>query len=324
MIGPCHRWTLAVALVVAVVVVVVVVLATATGAGAQDVGTVSDGPTIALDRSAVAPGERVVITLAGWSGRAVTLSVCGNRAERGSMDCNLTASQGVPLNRDGSAKAAELVVTSPTLPCPCVVLASSTQNEEKAIATLDLVGHPVGSIIESATQIPLRLTLEARRARGGLVGPVRSTLGGPISYEVTVTVTNQTSDVLSGVVVAGTAGRTRNDDVAGLDLPAVGPLEPGQTWVYTAYPTVPAPAIGDFVFQVVASGAGPSVTTDQSVRSFPVGLVVLGVVFAVDVVAIIWRRLARRRRQDAGADDGGPIADAPRPTVEERPPVPVA
>lgn len=320
MIGPRHRWTLALALVV--------VLASATGAGAQDVGTISDGPTIALDRDAAAPGERVVVTLTGWSGRAVTLSVCGNRAERGSMDCNLTSSQGVPLNRDGSAKVAELMVSSPSLPCPCVVLASSTQNEERAVAALDLVGHPVGPIIESATQIPLRLTVEARRAGGGLVGSVRSTLGGPTAYEVTVTVTNQTSDVLSGVVVAGTAGRTRNDDVAELDLPAVGPLEPGQTWAYTARPTVPAPAIGSFVFQAVASGAGPTVTADDSVRAFPLGLVVLGVVLAVDVAAIIWRRLARRRREDAGdEDDGGirgPVEGAPPSTVEERPLVPVA
>ena len=43
------------------------------------------------------PGDRVIVSLVGWTARNVTLSVCGNLARRGAVDCNLIASQALKL-----------------------------------------------------------------------------------------------------------------------------------------------------------------------------------------------------------------------------------
>jgi hypothetical protein len=286
-------------------------------AGAQDDGSVTDGPTVSLERTVVSPGDIVMVTLTGWSGREVTLSVCGNRAARGSQDCNLVASQGVPLNRDQSPTLVQFPITPPTLSCPCVVRASSTRNENLAIAPFELLGHPVGPVVEAPVQNPLSITVASKRAPGSLLSTIRTTLGGPTSYEVTVTVTNRTTDTLRNVVVAAAAGRGRNDDVSDVELPAVGDLAPGQTWEYTAHPTVPAPILGAFIFQATASGAGPPVHAEQTTGAPPIGLLVMALVLVLDVIAIVWRRVARRRhRAMAGLDQ-----DLPRlaPDASPRP-----
>ncbi|MEQ1785807.1 MAG: hypothetical protein ABL966_02045 [Acidimicrobiales bacterium] len=273
-------------------------------AGAQDDGIV-EGPRITLDRSVVRPGDRLVVTLAEWTGREVTLSVCGNGAARSSMDCNLLASQGVPLNRDGSPTVATFSVAAPALPCPCVVRASSSRNEAVALAPIELVGHPAGSVIEPVASVPLRVGVQVRRADGGLLSRLRSALAGPTAFDVTVRVTNHSADTLSNIVVAGTAGRG-SDDVADIELPAVGSLAPGASWVYTARATVPAPVLGRVDFAVTASGAGPSVHAEQAAGSAPVGLVGMAVVLGADLAAIGWRRAARRRARRAMAGSDGP------------------
>ena len=44
----------------------------------------TSGPAVSLDRTVVADGERVVLTIDGFDTLHVTISVCGNEARRGS------------------------------------------------------------------------------------------------------------------------------------------------------------------------------------------------------------------------------------------------
>lgn len=267
---------------------------------AQDDATVS-GPTITTDRYTIRPGETVLVTLEGFDGNAVTLSVCGNQARRGSVDCNLPASEGVRLDRDGTSTLAELPVTAPVPTCPCLIRASTRTFDQLAVAPIELIGHPVGPIVGSSTLAPLDLSVSARRAPHGLVANLRSALGGPTGYDVTVSVRNTSTERLENVLLAGTAGRNNDDDVARLEIPAPGPLDPGQTWEKVIRSELPAPVLGGFVWGVTASGAGPPVRAEQSSSSFPLGLAFLAVVFVVDVGAICWRRFARRRSSEAAA-----------------------
>jgi hypothetical protein len=258
-------------------------------------GQVTEGPSISLDRSAVGPGERVIVTLDGFKGTAVTISVCGNQARRGSVDCNTTASEGLGLDRDGSSTVAQLPVAAPPLPCPCLIRAATTNFDEVAVAPIELIGHPVGPVVGASTEEPLLVEVSARRAPHGLVANLRALLGGPTAYDVSVSVRNRSTETLDHVVLAGSAGRGHDDEVAQLELPSLGPLAPGQTWAGEVRATVPAPVVGEFVWQVTASGAGSSVRGEMPTRALPVGLGVLLVVLIGDIGVMLWRRVARRR-----------------------------
>jgi hypothetical protein len=278
----------------------------AAAAGAQNDpgigGPVTSGPTVTLDRYSLHPGEPVIVTLEGFEASAVTISVCGNRAARGSVDCNMPASEGLGLDRDGSPTVGQMPVAAPEVPCPCIIRVSTTNQDEIAVAPIELIGHPVGPIVESGTEAPLEVSVVPRRAPHGVMARLRAAIGGPTAYDVTVSVRNRSTEDLGGVTLTGAAGRTPDEDVTSFELPPIELLRPGQTWEHTVRATIPAPVVGGFVWQVTASGAGASISAEESSRALPLGLLLLVLVLVVDLGAIVWRRVARRHRQrDAGA-----------------------
>lgn len=277
-------------------------------ATAQDAG----GPSITVDRVDVSPGESVVVTLSGWQANVVTVSVCGNAAARGSGDCNMVASEGIGLQRDGPTSQRDFVVNAPPTTCPCVLRASSPSNDEVAVARIDLIGHPVGPIVGSPARQPLEITVDAEKATRGIFGALRSNLGGPTPYEVTITVHNASAEPVPSPSLAGSAARRGDDDLVTLEIPPPGALAPGETWTHTVRVEVPAPVIGTVEWQVAVSGAGPAVAAEQSTRSLPIGLILLVLVFVVDMVAIAVRRLTHHRQR---AGRGQLPATAPSATA---------
>jgi hypothetical protein len=253
-------------------------------------------PSVTVDRAAMRPGETVVVTLDGWQAEVITLSVCGNRAARGSSDCNMVASEGIRRNRDGSLTHRDFAVSAPSTTCPCVLRASTTTNDEVAVAPIELLGHPTGPVVPPKGGPRLDVTVRAARAPRGLVSRVRAALGGPTAYDVTVTVRNPTTLQIDHVALAASA-RGGRGDVETIELPEVGPLGPGRSWTRTVRSTVPAPVIGTFRWEVTASGAGRAVTARTEAGSLPIALIVLLLVLAADIAAIVWRRTARRRSQ---------------------------
>ncbi|MGH9273405.1 MAG: hypothetical protein ACRDZU_02065 [Acidimicrobiales bacterium] len=269
-----------------------------------------EGPSVTVEPAQMSPGDNVVVSLTGWRTNVVTLSVCGNLAARGSSDCNIVASEGIGLLRDSPISRRDFVVYAPPTTCPCVLRAASTDSDEVATAPIDLIGHPMGPIVRSASFEPIEVSLTSRRAPHGVIANLRSWVGGPTGYDVTVSVRNRSTETLEHVVLAGSAGRGRTDDVTALAIPPVGALAPGQTWEHTFRATVPAPVLGGFVWQVTASGAGPSVSAVDTTTSLPLGFILLAVMFVIDVGAMVWRRLARRRHQQGADADRGVNASA--------------
>ena len=271
------------------------------------------GPSIVLDRTSIRPGERVLVTLDGFDGTAVTISVCGNRAQRGSPDCNLTASEGLGLDTDGTPTMTEFPVAAPSTTCPCVVMASTTSYGEVAVAPIELIGHPVGPVVGSSTLEAVAVTVDVKRAPRGVLASLRAAVGGPTTYDVTVSVRNRSTATLEKIVLEGSAGRSRDGDLRALDLPPPPALAPGETWTHVARTEVPAPAVGTFAFTVTASGSGPAVSTVQTTRTLPLGLLLVVGMLVVDVGAIAWRRRRRRLRRGAHARRRG--LRAPRPAT---------
>lgn len=272
------------------------------------------GPVVSLDRYEISPGDRVVLTIGGFESNAVTITVCGNGARRGSSDCNMVASEGRRLSRDGGTTLAELPVAAPPVPCPCVIRVSTADNDQVAIAPITLVGHPVAPVVAPDTPDlqPLDISIVANELAGGLSGSVQSSLGGATTYEVTVMVRNRTTGPIEQVRLSGSAGRGENDEAVVLGLSDPGRIGPSQTWRETVQVELPAPVFGSAQWRVTVSGAGPSVTAIDETSHLPVLLLVIIVVFLLDLsylaVRMVRRSVGRIRK---GSDDQSAGSSAP-------------
>lgn len=292
---------------------------------AVDAQPSTSGPVVTLDRTEVAPDDLVVLTIDGFAARVVTMSVCGNEARRGSVDCNMIASKGLRLDGDGTATVAQMGVATPPAGCPCVIRVSSTNSDEVAVAPITLIGHQIEPVVggPSLDDPLVAVTISARAAPRGLLGWIRSNLGGRVNYEVTVTAKNITTELLHQVTVFGSVGRNANDELASLALDDPGEIAAGQTWKQVVSVEVPALSLGSLEWRVVASGAGPSVTTTSATRHRPVLLLLLAMALVIDLsVLAIRRRMRRRRASEAGhqrdaldEDAAATSADRPRELV---------
>lgn len=261
------------------------------------------GAAIALDKTAVQPGQRVWVTLTGWKAKSVTLSVCGNLARQGSVDCNLAGSQTEKLRPSPESTRTELTVFAPPGTCPCVVRASSAAQEEVAFAPVELVGVPVGPVVGPTLVDPVAVEMDVREAENGLMASLRSALGGEISYDVTVVVRNQSPETLDRISVAGSVGRSDDDTAVSFDVPIPRQLRPGEVWRHQQPVTVPAPVLRRLSWRVIASGAGAPATAQTVTSHFPVAFWILLVLLAVDIAVMSWYFTVRRRRLRRGSDE---------------------
>lgn len=256
------------------------------------------GPTVTLDQTSVQPGQRVLVTLTGWSARNVTLSVCGNLARRGSADCNVAASQAESLVNAPAPTLVKLTVFAPPGTCPCVIRVASAASDEVVVAPIELVGVPVGPVVGPVVDAPLDQAVTIRAERVGFIGALRGALGGPATYDVKVSLRNVTAETLTGISVAGSVGRSRTSTARSFDFPSPGEIGPGQTWRHSYRVTVPPPVITRLFWHVTVSGVGAPGDTDAVTHRAPLGFVVLTAILVVDLVGMAWYFGARRLRRE--------------------------
>jgi sortase A len=265
------------------------------GATAVDAEPSISGPVVSSNRTEVAPGDLVVLTIDRFKARTVTISICGNQARRGSVDCNMTASKGLRLDV-GTATVAQMGITSPPVGCPCVVRVSSQTNDEVAVTPIDLSGHPIEPVVGGSNlNAPLvAVSIRARAASRGLFDRIRSGLGGAVNYQVTVTVKNLTTEPVHRVNLSASVRRNQ-DTLADLAFDDTVEIGPGQTWKQVVSAEMPAPSLGSIEWQVAATQAGPLVLATSTTRHHPVLLLLLTMTLVVDVALLAIRHRMRRR-----------------------------
>ncbi len=292
-----------------IVLVVLLALAFAGAPSAYATGTTT-GPVVILDSTEVNPGDQIGLTIDGFTVSSVTISVCGNEARRGSSDCNMAASEGQRLNPDGTPTPADMPVAAPPVDCPCVIRVSDRSNNEVAVTPITIIGHPIGPVVDPPKLgTPLAVTISAEPSSRGLLELVRPSLGGPATYDVTVTVKNISMVPFSSVRVSGSAGRNPTDNLAMLKLSDPGLIGPGQTWQEIVPAVVPAPSFGTVRWRVAVSGAGPTVNANESTHYRPLLLIVLAMFLVADIFLLIIRGMVRRRKAREAADDVDGKAD---------------
>lgn len=254
------------------------------------------GPTVRLDRTRVAIGERVMVILEGWpTQRTVTITVCGNAARRGSTDCAVTRSQGYGISAFDKVHASSFEVAAPPVPCPCVIQVANSTFSEVAYTPIEIIDHATGAVVAGAVDAPLAVALEVERAHRGVVGWLRSALGGPTTYAVTVEVRNRVGETLNDIKLTARAGRGGDDQARLVRFAPLRQLSANQTWRHTQHVTVPAPGIGTVIWTVAASGAGPVTRETATTHQWPLLFFGLMLVLFADVGWYGKRRLARRR-----------------------------
>lgn len=271
-------------------------------------GTTS-GPVVTLDRTEIDPGQRVVLNIDGFESSNVTISVCGNEARRGSVDCNMYASEGLKLDTDGTSTVIQIPIAAPPSPCPCVIRVSNRTFDEIAIAPITLIGHPVAPVVETpGQQGALDVTISANAAPLGLFARARASVGGPATYEVTVTLKNTSTVPMPTVSLAGSVARS-GDQLATLTLEDPGLIAPGRTWQQVIIAEVPGPSFGSLRWRVDVSGAGPTVTAVVGTEQRPTLLIVVILFLVADVFLLMIRFVVRRRQRNLSPASNEPVLE---------------
>lgn len=261
-----------------------------------DPGTVISGPIVTSSRAEVEPGGHTALTIDGFASPYVQISICGNEARRGSVDCNMAASEGVEVRQDTPLRL-QMPVAAPPVDCPCVIRVVGMDASEVALAPIVVIGHPVGPLVDPpAIGDVVAVSISAREMPNGAIDALRSGLGGRTNYQVTVRVKNLANTPLKQVSVSASAGRSASDDsLVSLDLEDPGLLGVGQTWQQTVSVSIPAPAFGTTEWRAVVSGAGPTVVTAITTKHKPWLLFVLVMVLVINISLLLIRWRVRRR-----------------------------
>jgi len=263
-------------------------------AGADEPET--SGPVVTLERPSASVGEPLWIEASGFDAGWVTISFCGGGARRGSPDCNMVETAGSEVDPAAGSLVRQVTVAAPPVPCPCVVRVADRSNSQVALASIDLMGHPeqtsvdVSSLLEDASA-EVTVAISAEPISTTAMSWLRSRLGGPAQYEVTVIVHNRSAVELRDLRLSGSAGRSPEVDLVTLPLDDPGALAPGQTWKQRVVAVAPPPSFDSIEWRVVLSGVGPSVSATQVTRQRPMLLVV-----ALSIVLVLLGVVAARSR----------------------------
>ncbi|HEX6238312.1 MAG TPA: hypothetical protein VFZ68_14025, partial [Acidimicrobiales bacterium] len=258
-------------------------------------------PVVLVSRRSVDVADTVDVTGGGWQpGSLVVADICGNRAVRGSLDCTgATTEKGV--GADGQFQLS-LRVTVPPSPCPCVLVVTGLGGPERAVAPLEIRGHPEVPAeelddIAEAEQVPAgRLVVDDAHLEGG--GPWSAWFGASATRTLVITVRN-TGEAAADLRMTVTAGR--GDDPEGwVPVTDPGRLDAGdQRTLHVPVRFDPLGAGRHAVAGQVAGG-GSAATFDASTSIHPWGLYGLaGAALVLSGVALGVRIRRRRRRRRA-------------------------
>ncbi|MFK3981605.1 hypothetical protein ACI2K4_14650 [Micromonospora sp. NPDC050397] len=267
-------------------------LAVAVGAlvGLLPVGTPAGSaraePTVTLDVTEVAVGAPLAVRLAGWPAGDVLVEVCGNRAERGSIDCLVGGAASAAVQGDGSGRVA-LTASAPPVPCPCVVRVRPVGSGEIRTTPVTIKGVPVRTAAPVAKP-PTVLAASGVRITGA--GPGWAAFfGGPAHRTVTVTLRNTGQAPVLEPRLALTSGRPGQTTVI-VPAPRVDLLAPGQQRTFDLPVTFGAPTWGRYALRGELLGADQPEVFYAHTRSYPWGLLLLPVLLLVYLTLRWWRR----------------------------------
>ncbi|WP_433493456.1 hypothetical protein ACQP26_17950 [Micromonospora sp. CA-248089] len=182
-------------------------------------------PTITVPSGPVAVGQRVTVTLRGWPAGPAHLTVCGNDARRGALDC--ANEHATTVQVAAGTAVAPIVLDAPPVACPCVLRAGQLTGVAQVTAALPLSGVTAAPAPAPATAPRLHLDELGVAGRS----PLRTWFGLPETLTVRVALRNAgPADVVEPpfTLLFGRPGRAQTIVAA----PPLGTIGAGQTRTY--------------------------------------------------------------------------------------------
>lgn len=182
-------------------------------------------PAVVVPSGPLTVGQRVTVTLRGWPAGPVHLTVCGNDARRGALDC--ANEQATTVQVPAGTTAEPIALAAPPVACPCVLRAHALTGAVQATAAL-----PVRGVTAAPAPAPAatpRLHLDELRVAGRR--PLREWFGLPETLTVRVALRNPgPADVVDPpfTLLLGRPGRAHTIVAA----PPLGTIGAGQVRTY--------------------------------------------------------------------------------------------
>lgn len=254
--------------------------------------------TVSFDRQQAVPGDIVTVSLDGWPQGPAQVELCGNAAQRGSVDCNSLGGVAASVSADGTARL-RLALGEPPVPCPCVVRVTQQHTGAAATVPIDIPGFAgvvtADETVGNRQVVPIQRRLEVVGTTIEADESWRAWFGGDVGRVATVTVRNDGNVAITGVVVSA-----RLD--GGLDTSIVIPspppfdLAPGEERDVDLAFELPSPAIGDYRIEGRVDGTEQPIEFSIPTRHMPWGLINAVVLLIGTWLVLSARRRARRRR----------------------------
>ncbi|MFZ0251531.1 MAG: hypothetical protein WAL61_16430 [Acidimicrobiales bacterium] len=271
-------------------------------------------PSITVTPATASPNERVTVTGRGFPPDSdIQTQICGNNALNGSADCVQSTAQEVSTTKSGLFQM-QLVVTIPSKPCPCVVMALDFSSSVTPTAPITIIGAPVAA--PAGSRIHKLQVLDAYLTGNG---PWTAWFGAPPQRTLVVTVRNPNNAAYVNpplILAIGNAGDTTTHEATTQNLPTIGA---NATNTYRIPVSFPAVSIGEHQVVGIVGESGLSRAFKVQTWLFPWGLLLAALIVLELLLLAITRyfRERRRRKEEAEGAAGvpGDLDDAP-PTGE--------
>jgi hypothetical protein len=252
------------------------------------------GPRLTVSPNPASPGESVEVFGSHFPERSdVQAQICGNRADDGSADCDLTTSQEVSTTPGGLFQLSLAVAVPPT-PCPCVVMITGANLNAIPTTPIVIVGAP-SAIPTELHLLPLQIRHVALQGDG----PWYAWFGGTPKRMVALTVHNPNRTAYDSPPLVLSARSTKGvslHEATSRVLPSIGP---GKTRTYIEPISFSVLSIGEHHVYGYLGNAGFTSRFVEGTWLFPWALaIVILVVLEVLLLAFTGHLRRKRRREN--------------------------
>lgn len=268
-------------------------------------------PVIRIEQERGAAGAVTMVVVEHWPPGAMTASICGNEALRGSTDCDLEGSRDVIVPGSGTS-AVPLPRLTPPIGCPCVVRTATAAEKFVRTAPIEIPGvatltpeerPPRPEVVLPASQLKVSASLESRST---FSESVIAGLGGTAKRVLVVTLRSTAPAVMTNLSWTAVVGTSPHGTPVA--LPEIGILGPGTERTVEVPVDLPPATFGTFTATGHIKGLDAPVPFTAQSSHEPWGLLVAAVAVAVVLTAWVVRRRHRRRqsRSEPRTQSGDP------------------